>query len=105
MDRRHRREARAYAQALSHSADLFAVTLTAYEGFQVFADVWDGDGITCWRQALLDLRFLCGGEPTALKNVVGESVEEHDSADLFDAAHDQLPQIPVSPAGMDAFAD
>src|SRR5205085_12001853 len=82
-----------------------SVTLTACEGFRVLRMFRDGDGITCWTQVLLDLRFLCDGEPMALKNVVGESVEEPGGADLFNAAHDQLPQIPVSPAGMNAFAD
>src|SRR5271154_3169888 len=47
---------------------------------------------------------LSAGEAVALQDVVGEGVPEHDGADLFDAAHGQLPQIPVAPAGMDAFA-
>ena len=41
----------------------------------------------------------------ALQDVVGERVAEHDGADLFDAAYGQLPQVPIPPAGMDAFAD
>src|SRR5207237_3844632 len=40
----------------------------------------------------------------ALQDVVGGCVPERDGADLFDAAHGQLPQVPVAPAGMDAFA-
>src|SRR4051794_14896499 len=47
---------------------------------------------------------LCCGEAVALQDVVGERVPEHDGADLFDAAYGQLPQVPVAPAGMDAFA-
>src|SRR5258708_11223209 len=47
---------------------------------------------------------LCAGEAEALQDVVGEGVPEHDGADLFDAAHGQLPQVPVAPAGMDALA-
>src|SRR5213075_59617 len=47
---------------------------------------------------------LCTAEAVALQDVVGEGVPEHDGADLFDAAHGQLPQVPVAPAGMDAFA-
>ena len=48
---------------------------------------------------------LCAGEAVALQDVVGERVAEHDGADLFHAAYGQLPQVPVAPAGMDAFAD
>src|SRR3954465_197211 len=44
-------------------------------------------------------------EAVALQDVVGESVPEHDGADLFDATHGQLPQVPVAPAGMDALAN
>src|SRR5438132_9267821 len=47
---------------------------------------------------------LCAGEAVALQDVVGECVPEHDGADLFDAAHAQLSQVPVAPAGMDALA-
>src|SRR6266496_5805438 len=47
---------------------------------------------------------LCHAEAVALQDVVGEGVPEHDGADLFDAAHGQLPQVPVAPAGMDALA-
>src|ERR1700694_994820 len=47
---------------------------------------------------------LCAGEAVALHDVVGEGVPEHDGTDLFDAAHGQLPQVPVAPAGMDALA-
>src|SRR5258708_12406795 len=46
---------------------------------------------------------LCTSEGVGLQDVVGERVPEHDGADLFDAAHSQLPQVPVAPAGMDAF--
>src|SRR5271156_2467234 len=46
---------------------------------------------------------LCVGEAVALQDVVGEGVPEHDGLDFFDAAHGQLPQVPVAPAGMDAF--
>src|SRR5258708_10580707 len=46
---------------------------------------------------------LCTAEAVALQDVVGERVPEQDGADLFDAAHSQLPQVPVAPAGMDAF--
>src|SRR6187397_644531 len=60
----------------------------------------------------LDLRCRrCGlmrlylGEAVSLQDVVGDRVPEHDGADLFDASHGQLPEIPVAPAGMDAFAD
>src|SRR5205809_2191029 len=49
--------------------------------------------------------LLCGGEAMALENVVGERVVQHDGTHLCDAAHGQLPQVPVAPAGMDAFAD
>src|ERR1700757_1716516 len=49
--------------------------------------------------------LLCAGETEALQDVVGEGVPEHDGADLFDAAHGQLPQVPVAPAGMDALAN
>src|SRR5208282_2242324 len=49
--------------------------------------------------------FLCAGEAMALQDVVGERVAEHDCADLFEAAHGQLAQVPVAPAGMDALAD
>src|SRR5215216_5587377 len=48
---------------------------------------------------------LCVGEAMSLQDVVGERVPEHDGADLVDAAHGQLPEVPVAPAGMDAFAD
>src|SRR3954467_5501153 len=48
---------------------------------------------------------LCTAEAVALQDVVGEGVPEHDGADLFGAAHGQLPQVPIAPAGMDAFAD
>src|SRR3954467_14348120 len=48
---------------------------------------------------------LCTAEAVALQDVVGERVPEHDGADLVDAAHGQLPEVPVAPAGMDAFAD
>src|SRR5437667_12873243 len=48
--------------------------------------------------------LLCAGEAMALQDVVGKGVAEHDGTDLFDAAHGQLPQVPVAPAGMDAFA-
>src|SRR5712691_611082 len=48
---------------------------------------------------------LCGGEAMALQDVVGERVDQHDGAHLFDAAHGQLTQVPVAPAGMDALAD
>src|SRR5256885_15422491 len=47
---------------------------------------------------------LRAAEAVALQDVVGEGVPEHDGTDLFDAAHGQLPQVPVAPAGMDAFA-
>src|SRR6185437_1962738 len=48
---------------------------------------------------------LCGREAMALQDVVGECVPEDDCADLFDASYGELPQIPVAPAGVDAFAD
>src|SRR5512138_797206 len=41
----------------------------------------------------------------SLQDVVGEGVTERDCAHFFDAAHGQLPQVPVAPTGMDAFAD
>src|SRR5208337_4310480 len=40
-----------------------------------------------------------------LQKVVGEGVQVHDGADLFAAPHGHLPQVPVAPAGMDAFAN
>ena len=49
--------------------------------------------------------LLCAGEAVALQDVVGERVAERHGADLLNAAHGQLPQVPVAPAGMDAFAD
>src|SRR3569833_16889 len=48
---------------------------------------------------------LWAGEAVALHEVVGEGIPEDDCADLFEAAHGQLPQVPVAPAGMDALAD
>src|SRR3954451_19793591 len=48
---------------------------------------------------------LSNGETVALQDVVGERVPEYDGTDLFKATHRQLPQVPVAPAGMDAFAD
>src|SRR6267154_2725557 len=48
---------------------------------------------------------LCTAEAVALQDVVGECEPEHDGADLFDATHGQLPQVPVAPAGMDALAN
>ena len=47
----------------------------------------------------------CVGEAMALQDVVGERMQEHDGADLFNTANGQLPQVPIAPAGMDAFAD
>jgi hypothetical protein len=41
----------------------------------------------------------------SLQDIVGERVPEHDGANLFNAAYGQLPQVPVAPAGMDAFTD
>src|SRR3984957_17327969 len=32
-------------------------------------------------------------------------MQQHDRADLFDAPHGELPQVPVAPTGVDAFAD
>jgi hypothetical protein len=40
-----------------------------------------------------------------LQDVVGECKQEHPGAGLFDAAHGQLTQVPIAPAGMDTFAD
>src|SRR5258706_243879 len=48
---------------------------------------------------------LCGGEAVALQDVVGQGVPEHDRADLSDAAHGHLPQAPIAPPGMNAFAN
>src|SRR4051812_27494025 len=40
-----------------------------------------------------------------LQDIVGECVAELHGADLFDAAHGQLSQVPVAPAGVDAFTN
>src|SRR5882757_761692 len=45
------------------------------------------------------------GEVVALQDIVGQRIPEHDGADFVDAAYGQLPQVPVAPAGMDAFAE
>src|SRR5580704_6065791 len=57
------------------------------------------------KEPLFERPPLCGGEAMALQDVVGERVPEHDRTDLFSAAYGQLPQVPIAPAGMDAFAD
>src|SRR5579871_3427054 len=48
---------------------------------------------------------LCFCETVSLQYVVGEGVPEHDGTDLLDAAYRQLPEVPVAPTRMDAFAD
>src|SRR5664279_563449 len=57
------------------------------------------------RLGFVDGLHLYAGEAVTLQDVVGERVPEHDGADLFDAAHGQLPQVPVAPAGMDALTN
>src|SRR6516165_7432495 len=66
---------------------------------------------TLSRYALFLTIFLSSGdlgggeEPVPLQDVVGECVPEDDVVDLVDAAHRDLPELPVPPAGMDQFAD
>src|SRR5437899_9444752 len=48
---------------------------------------------------------LCGGKAMPLKDVVGEGEQEHHSGNLFKASHGDLLEVPVAPAGVDAFAD
>src|ERR1700726_3950506 len=64
-------------------------------------------GLLCRHYGLarLPLARLSLGEVLSLQDVVGERVPEHDGANLVDAAHTQLPEVPIAPAGMDAFAE
>jgi len=59
-----------------------------------------GAGAVWWRRRALRI-----GEAVSLQDVVGQGVAEDDGADLVDAAHGQLPEVPVTPAGVNAFAD
>src|SRR5579863_5643717 len=91
----------------SGTDELTGLTLRACEAFEGAFAVRDESTsvgvsvgeIWVWRSVLR------AGEAMALQDVVGKRVVEHDGADLFEAAHGQLTQVPVAPAGMDAFAD
>src|SRR5215468_7120085 len=64
--------------------------------------LWSASGGIC---AGPGLEWLCFCEVASLQDVVCERVPEHDGANLIDAADGQLPETPIAPAGMDAFAD
>ena len=50
-------------------------------------------------------KLRCPRHPIALQNVVAERVQQNGRSDLFEATHSQADQIPIAPAGVDAFAD
>src|SRR5271155_2819632 len=75
-----------------------------FSGFARLLDQGSNSAGDSWR-VRFGSSLSCAGEAVALQDVVGEGEPEHDGLDFFDAAHSQLPQIPVAPAGMDALAN